>query len=232
MTLPNLERSQRRSCEADFAPESIAATVLRETDHRIGNLLTILAGELRHELSEFRHPGIRRAVARHERRIVDFAELHHLLAAGVLDADVLGQDYLSRLLEVLSRSILSPLNVRCQVHLAHGAPSAEQCKWLGRIITELVINSAKHAFRGIYGGVVRVSLFSSGGSWLCTVFDNGVGISGSPLGTGSRIVTSLLRFLDGRITTCSGPGGTLISIRFPAMAEDWATGDANDNACG
>jgi two-component sensor histidine kinase len=219
------ETTQLRTIK--FAQESPTVVVLRETDHRIGNMLMLFAAELRTELSGFADADVRGVLSRHARRIADFADLNRLLAVGEFDSEAPGQTYLRQLLEILSRAILSPINVHCEAQIGDGALSSEQCKWLGRIVAELVINSAKHAFTNLEGGVIRVNLTCSGDSWLCTVLDNGGGIREGRSGTGSQIVTSLVRLLDGSITTLSGSWGTAISVAFSATA---ITPSAEDSA--
>jgi two-component system, sensor histidine kinase PdtaS len=222
------EMAQLRAGE--FTQESPTVVVLRETNHRIGNMLMILAAELRHELSGIASADIRGLLSRHERRIADFGELNCLLAIGEFDPEVSGQVYLSNLIEILSRAILSPINVHCEAQVGDGALSSEQCKWVGRVIAELVMNSAKHAFKDLEGGLVLVNLVCSGGSWLCTVLDDGVGIHGGYSGTGSQIVASLVQLLEGNMTTVSGPWGTEISVAFPAAATVPALDDLGGHA--
>jgi two-component sensor histidine kinase len=96
--------------------------------------------------------------------------------------------------------------------------TADRSVSLGLIVTELVINSLKHAFPDPDAkGNVKVSFHSTGEGWSLTVADDGVGLSDdhqpkSGLGTG--IVNALAAQLSATVeTTATVPGGgTLVSI--------------------
>jgi two-component sensor histidine kinase len=66
---------------------------------------------------------------------------------------------------------------------------------LGLVITELVTNAAKHGFRGRNEGLVRVELINKIDSWVCIVFDKGVGAGTASMGVGTKIIEQLVRAL-------------------------------------
>jgi two-component sensor histidine kinase len=86
------------------------------------------------------------------------------------------------------------------------------------IVTELVINSLKHAFaESIRGGQIGVSYEVSGTDWKLSVADNGVGkpegVFAQPKsGLGTGIITALAKQLDAKVETLSGPRGTTVSL--------------------
>lgn len=89
---------------------------------------------------------------------------------------------------------------------------------MGLIVTELVINSIKHAFpRQTRGGKIIVSFASDEGGWLLSVSDNGTGMPvgkerGKP-GLGTGIVEALSRQLDSSVTVLDANPGTLVEVR-------------------
>jgi len=106
-----------------------------------------------------------------------------------------------------------------QVEASDGALSSGDAVSLGLIVTELIINSLKHAFRG--GGLpdprIVVVYTKSSDQWTLTVSDNGGGIaqidpsSGRP-GLGRSIVDALAHQLGARVTVQTGNTGTATAI--------------------
>jgi two-component sensor histidine kinase len=100
---------------------------------------------------------------------------------------------------------------------------AEKCEFLGMVITELVLNAAKHAFPGNISGCVRIEIVERDERWYCTVSDNGIGISKNSPGSGSQIADGLVDALGGQLTVCTGPNGTAVSITFISQqAQPWS----------
>jgi two-component sensor histidine kinase len=83
------------------------------------------------------------------------------------------------------------------------------------VITELVTNAGKHAFRGRNEGLVRVELVNKIDSWICIVSDNGVGAETASVGVGSKVVEHLVRALDGNLVRTAGRNGTSVAVSFP-----------------
>lgn len=86
----------------------------------------------------------------------------------------------------------------------------------GLIVTELVINSLKHAFvDGRPGGEIIVAFAKVGTNWKLSVSDDGVG---QPIGhkvtagLGTSIVQALAKQLDAEVESSMAPGGTTVSI--------------------
>jgi PAS domain S-box-containing protein len=90
----------------------------------------------------------------------------------------------------------------------------------GLILNELITNALKHAFPDGTGGTVRIELGRLGEcDVLLSVGDNGIGIpSGfrpeNSNSLGSRLVTTLVTQLDGRLEI-KGPPGATFRISFP-----------------
>jgi two-component sensor histidine kinase len=88
---------------------------------------------------------------------------------------------------------------------------------LGLIVTELVINSLKHAFPGRdQSGEINVDYLSEGTGWTLTVGDNGIGMpadhaSAKP-GLGTGIVDALSKQLDASVSVTDAAPGTTVSI--------------------
>ncbi|MEO8176179.1 MAG: sensor histidine kinase [Sphingomicrobium sp.] len=87
---------------------------------------------------------------------------------------------------------------------------------LGLIVTELVINSIKHAFPdGTQTGSITVDYLARGDGWTLTVSDNGVGFKrddGYKPGLGTGIIAALSRQLEATVERTDLRFGTAISI--------------------
>ncbi|WP_262408646.1 sensor histidine kinase [Sphingomonas sp. JC676] len=104
---------------------------------------------------------------------------------------------------------------------------------LGLVVTELVINSLKHAFPEARHGKIMVSYRSKGVDWALSVADDGVGMPTEPQlakpGLGTSIIQALADQLGAHITVLDGMPGTVILLEHaqPASA---ATGNASHAA--
>ncbi len=107
---------------------------------------------------------------------------------------------------------------------------------MGLIVTELVINALKHAFRVDAGtGRIMVTYRAEGHGWRLTVSDNGTGeLNGdqhpSAPGLGTGIVAVLVQQLEGRIEVSTGSHGRSVSIThgvFTGPAADHSMPDAS-----
>ena len=215
----------RQSQQARYANELAGdwELVLRESNHRMKNTLTLLGVSVRREITRGGASGLSQAVDRIERRVAAFGRVYQILS-GDVEHDVLGvADFFAGLCSALSEAILEPAGIRCEAVIDSGMLPAAQCHRLGLMVTELVTNAAKHAFPGGRCGQIRVEALKRNGHWYCTVSDNGVGASGSREGTGGRILERLAQSIGAEIIGESGRLGTSITIVVPASHQDYAT---------
>ncbi len=186
--------------------------LLREMHHRLANTLTVLTSALRHEFAQLALPEIQDSLARYEARIIAFGNLHRSLAVGAVDGLVSMPRYIERLCDALSKALLKPLGVGCEVVADAGECPSQRCERLGLVVAELVTNAAKHGFHGRENGRVRVKLVNRGDCWVCIVADNGVGPAMPPPGIGSTILEQLVRSLSGTLIRKSGYHGTSVFV--------------------
>lgn len=125
-------------------------------------------------------------------------------------------DHLSELGESLATSLADKMRLSVAVD---GSATIESDKAvaIGLAMIELVINARKHAFSRKRRGRIIVAYQTSGSDWSLTVSDDGVGqsnlsMNASHSGYGTRIVDSLARQLNARVSIKSGSGGTRVSL--------------------
>jgi two-component sensor histidine kinase len=103
-----------------------------------------------------------------------------------------------------------------------GIPSSRSAESIGLIVTELVINSLKHAFdETIQGGETSYDVSET--DWQLTVADNGSGkpdgVFAQPkTGLGTGVVKALAKQLDAQVVTLSGASGTKVSVTHATFA--------------
>jgi two-component sensor histidine kinase len=204
------------SCSASDVSKYV---LLREMHHRVANSFAVLNAILRRELRTSPSTDPQVFLDRCEARIVAFGELHRVLTIGEAVGWVPVQPYIEKLCGALAEALLTPLGVRCEVSAGPAFFPGEYCELLGLVIAELVTNAAKHAFPGRNDGVVRIQFLTTVDSWTCVISDNGVGASATSIGTGTKILATLLRALGARLVRKSGPGGTSAMVSCPFQGE-------------
>jgi two-component sensor histidine kinase len=192
--------------------------VLRESHHRMKNTLTLLGASVRRDFTRAGTRDVSVAVDRFERRIVAFGRLYQLLSDNDDLMMVSVEAFFENLCEALSKAVLEPAGIRCEVAIESGTLPTSQCHRLALMLTELVTNAAKHAFPNRNGALIRIEMANHDGAWFCAVADNGIGATGPLQGTGSRILEGLARSIDARMHGEAGQGGTRVTIVMPAAA--------------
>jgi two-component sensor histidine kinase len=99
---------------------------------------------------------------------------------------------------------------------------------IGLIVTELVLNSLKHAFPlATQSGQIVVAHEMAGASWKLSIADNGIGVSEDDgtaqskrksTGLGTSIVKALAQQLEAELKVSSGAAGTTVSITHGNLA--------------
>ena len=192
------------------------SVLLQEVQHRVANSLQIIASVLLHSARQVQSDEIRSHLHDAHHRVMSVAAMQKQLAASRL-GDVALRAYLTQLCESIGASMIHD---HSQLSLAvttdESVVKADISVSLGLIVTELVINSLKHAFPDHRPGKIRVDYNAHGSHWTLAVSDNGIGIlsgggSGKP-GLGTSIVEALARQLNAEINVTDANPGTLVSI--------------------
>lgn len=155
-------------------------------------------------------------------RVMSVAALQKQLATSQL-ADVQLRTYFDDLCRSIGASMIHDRSlVTLVVVVDNSVVKAETSISLGLIVTELVINALKHAFPGGRGGRIVVDYRSSGGDWVLSVGDDGIGMptvaEGAKPGLGTNIVKALATQVDAVIDIADAGPGTLVSLKHSAAA--------------
>ncbi|TGD96888.1 sensor histidine kinase [Methylobacterium nonmethylotrophicum] len=207
-----VERHQGDARLRDALDHQVQLT--REMSHRVKNSLGVVAGLLRLQARDAHSDEVRHALEDAGARIATVAEVHDHLWRGIHQVGMVDlADFL--------RELVAKLQEEAPGHaLACEADpkviSADQAIPIGLVVNELVTNAVKHAYpQGT--GPVRVSLAVRADGLRLRVRDDGVGlppgfeVSTRQRSLGLKIIGSLIRQLDGSLSTVAdGPGAEFV----------------------
>jgi chemotaxis protein methyltransferase CheR len=203
--------------------------LLDEIQHRIANSLQIIASIILLKSKTVASEETRRHLNDTHKRVLSIAAVQQQLRSTAAKGSVEMTPYLTKLCSALSLSMIG--DSRDVVLKVKGgnteSASSRNAESIGLIVTELVINSLKHAFSdNTKDGQIIVAYEVSGSNWKLSVADNGTGkpdgVFAQPkIGLGTGIVKTLAKQLDAQMLTTSDPKGTTVSIThatFSAVA--------------
>jgi two-component sensor histidine kinase len=202
--------------------------LLEEMRHRVANSLTIIASILMLKARTVQSEETRQHLQDAHKRVLSVAAVQdHLHVAGQIGFIEIAP-YLTRLCEALADSMIGESRpIVLKVHGSAGHLTSGQAVSIGLIVTELVLNSLKHAFPpDTRAGEIIVAYDLAGASWKLSISDNGIGVRGDgsgssvqkKFGLGTSIVKSLAQQLEAQVEIMSGPTGTTVSITHGTFA--------------
>ena len=198
--------------------------LLLEMQHRIGNSLQIIASILLMKARAVVSEETRMQLHGAHQRVLSIAAVQkHLVPTGrgeLIEVDA----YLVKLCETLGASLIGGTSsIRLIVNAQAGRAESIQVVNIGLIVTELVMNSLKHAnLNEAQDAQIIVAYEVAGKNWKLSISDNGAGnpeldAGISKQGLGTSIVQALSKQLDAKVEVSSGPKGTKVSITHAAV---------------
>lgn len=192
------------------------ALLLQEVQHRVANSLQIIASVILQSARKVQSDESRLQLQDAHSRVMSVAALQQQLAASRLGEVELKHYFDQLCLSVGASMIRDHSQLSLHVECDDSAVNADISVSLGLIVTELVINSLKHAFPGGRKGRIVVGYHAHGPNWTLSVSDDGVGMptdaaSATP-GLGTSIVEALARQLKARVQLVAGHPGTTVSV--------------------
>lgn len=200
--------------------------LLGEMQHRIANSLQIIASIILLKSKTVDSEETRRHLNDTHKRVMSVAAVQEHLHSTAVTGSVEIIPYLTKLCDALSLSMIGDnRDVVLKVKDGNGGKaSSRNAESIGLIVTELVINSLKHAFNdSSKDGQIIVSYEVSGTDWKLSVVDNGTGkpdgVFAQPkIGLGTGIVKALAKQLEAQMVTESGPEGTTVAVTHATFA--------------
>jgi two-component sensor histidine kinase len=200
--------------------------LLREIQHRIGNSLQIIASVIMMKSRSVDSEETRRHLEDTHQRVMSVATIQKHLYGTASDGESIEvKPYLTTLCEAIALSMIdNGQHISIKVSGNEGNAICRDAESLGLIVTELVINSIKHAFSNETKiGQITVAYDVSGTDWKLSVADNGIGrpdgvLAQPKAGLGTGIVKALAQQLGAKVETLSGPQGTSVSVTHATFA--------------
>jgi two-component sensor histidine kinase len=193
--------------------------LLGEIQHRIGNSLQIIANLIMSKMKTVQSEEARRHLYDAHDRVISIAAVQQHLHGPASSGSVEIAPYLTKLCEAISDSMIGDDRAFVlKVCGDCGSTTNRAAESLGLIVTELVINSLKHAFNDSSKDArITVSYDVFGKDWKLVVVDNGIGkpdgVFAQPKsGLGTSIIRALASQLDAQVVTVSGIEGTVVSV--------------------
>jgi two-component sensor histidine kinase/PAS domain-containing protein len=187
-----------------------------ELNHRVKNNLAAVSAMLGMQARVTDDPELKQELQKAIDRIQTIGDVHASLYRVSSREQVDFGDYLQRLCERLSATVVDSERVRLRVQAEHLMRPLDEAVALGLIINELVTNAAKHAYPPPATGEIRVRLSRAGDGFELSVSDDGQGLPTAmdSRGIGMRLVRSLVLQCRGKLEVRSAPGASF-TVRIP-----------------
>lgn len=193
--------------------------LLEEMEHRVNNSLQIIASIILMKARTVQSEETRHHLEDAHKRVLSIAAVQGHLHASGTGGSIDVAPYLSKLCEALATSMIGDNRpILLKLSGGEGRCTSRQAVSLGLIVTELVINAIKHAFReDTKDPQITVTYDIAGTNWKLSVADNGIGkpegtFAQPKTGLGTTIVKALADQLEAKIEILSGSQGTNVSI--------------------
>jgi len=194
--------------------------LLREVNHRVKNSLQLVLSMLSLQSAEFRESSAKELFAKAIARVTAIASIHERLYQDNDPLTLDMQSYLTGLCAELERAGIGeerPAQLKTDVESMRMA--TENGVSLALIVNELVMNSLKHGQPSEHGAVINVRLRRvDADNARLTVADNGPGMGATgkpPAGLGTRLISMLVRQLNGQLNIEDSADGFATHITFP-----------------
>jgi two-component sensor histidine kinase len=209
-------RNEQQTVKSErTTPSFDARLLLREFSHRINNEFASAIGVISIAAARSANDEAKVALAAVQDRLQNYALVHHALQMPRHSSCIDAAAYLRQLCRAISRSKLESKGIELRLVEHTFQMNSERCWRLGLIVSELITNAERHAFRN-GGGLIRIELLPSLSFVECRVTDNGAGEANTPPGHGLKIVEALTKSLGGTIEQRFGPHGATAVVIFPA----------------
>lgn len=193
--------------------------LLEEMQHRVANSLQIISSILLIKARTVQSEETRLQLEDAHRRVLSVAAIQKHLHLTAHNEQIEIATYLAKLCETLAQSMIGgsrPISLK--VDADAGTAVSRNAVSIGLVVTELVMNSLKHAFPGNKpDAAIVVSYRVAETDWKLTVSDNGVGkpdvkAGDTKPGLGTSLVQALAKQLDARVDIASDRHGTAVSM--------------------
>lgn len=212
--ISELNRELSRAVTDKDALLSQQETLIKEVNHRVQNSLQLVVAFLAMQATAENDETLTRHLGEAQRRLSAVALVHRRLYSDdtvtVID---LGR-YIEDLLAEMQSSMGAEWTGRLTMDLAPMLISADAAVQVGLVLVELVINAQKYAYEG-KPGPIAVTLERFRNRFRLTVADRGRGRVGNRTGFGTRMLSAMVKRLDGTIEENDNAPGLRFTVSAP-----------------
>lgn len=192
-------------------------TLVQELNHRVANSLQIIASVLMQRVCSAQSEETRMHLRDAHHRVMSVATLQRQLAATAQGEVNLRQYFTDLCASIAASMIADPAMLKLTVDAdADATTTADRSVSMGLIITELVINSLKHAYPAEAKGMIVIGFHATDSGWVLSVTDDGIGIPGDSAtgkpGLGTGIVNALAGQLSATVEITDADPGCHVAI--------------------
>ena len=185
--------------------------LIREVNHRVQNSLTLVSSFLGLQAREQTGPAAT-ALNEARRRVRAVSAVHSLLYIGENATTIDMGRYIGELVADLTASMGPDWAAAAETELAPVDIQAGRAVTIGLILTELIINAQKYAYKG-KPGPLRIAFEEDGAVFRLRVEDEGEGGHLAGKGFGSMMIQSLVGQLEGVIDYRDRDPGLSVTLK-------------------
>lgn len=196
-------------------------TLLREIHHRVKNSLAIVSGLIELQLGSTDSEEAKTVLQDSQNRINSIGLIHEKLYQTESLADVDLGNYLKDLVNAIDSTFSEQGNITINFDLDSVKADPDKVIPCGLLMSELVVNAFKHAYKNGDQGKLDITLKNNNGSILLKVSDNGPGLPddfdiNKTDSLGSMLISSFTDQLGAEMNIDSQEGkGTTFTFEFP-----------------
>lgn len=182
-------------------------TLLKEIHHRVKNNLQIISSILNLQLDYVTEKEDKRLLIDSQNRVKSMALVHEQLYEGNNYAQISAEEYVSELVGKIAESFRDrEKHISVEYDIDDICMDIDTIIPFGLILTEIVSNSYKYAFREQERGIIRITLKKTGATIQAVFEDDGRGIDPQRASKpesdtlGMKLIVTLISQLDGTYT--------------------------------
>lgn len=191
--------------------------LIGEVNHRVQNSLQLVSGFLSLQARASHNQEVTSALEEARRRLRAVSLVHRRLYRGEQMQGVDVARYIEELCLELVTSMGREWSQLLSLDLAPIMVSTDRAVTLGLVVTELIININKYAYKGA-AGPIEVALSQDRANLHLVVADKGMGKNSAQEGFGSRMIAGLVRQLGGTLTREDNEPGLRTVLTAPVAS--------------
>ncbi len=190
--------------------------LLKEVHHRVKNNMQVISSILNLQSGLINDTSTIEILKECQGRIKTMALIHENLYLSKNFAQIQTKTYFESIIQNVSMSYEKPnQEIEIVQDVFPTTIDIDKAIPCGLILNELIVNSYKHAFKGLEKGIIKVLLFQDNGTFHLQIQDNGVGLGKkSPeqlkSSLGIQLVYTLVDQLEGGLVVKSAQGTSFL----------------------